>query len=68
MDQKIHQEVKLRFERLNIAPYAGFVNPQLTPVFEGNEITDVMISYNEDYSSQMIRYSTQQSFLDVVNV
>ena len=50
------------YAKLNIAPYKGFVNPVYTPVFDKNgEITDVTISYDEDYPTQMLRYSRQYS-------
>lgn len=58
VDQKLHQEVLRRYATLNIAPYRGFVNPVYTPVYDLNgTITDVKISYGEDYLNQMLRYS-----------
>lgn len=58
VDQKLHQEVLRRYATLNIAPYRGFVNPVYTPVYDLNgTITDVKISYGEDYLDQMLRYS-----------
>ncbi|MBQ9077325.1 MAG: dihydrofolate reductase [Muribaculaceae bacterium] len=62
VDPKIHAEVLERYSHLDIAPYKGFVNPVYTPVFDGNgEITDVTISYDEDYIPQMLRYSRDYS-------
>lgn len=58
VDQKLHQEVLRRYATLNIAPYRGFVNPVYTPVYDLNgTITDVKITYGEDYLDQMLRYS-----------
>lgn len=58
VDQKLHQEVLRRYATLNIAPYRGFVNPVYTPVYDLNgTITDVKITYGEDYLNQMLRYS-----------
>jgi len=37
VDQEIHKEVLERWKKLNIAPYAGFINPKLVPVMNGNE-------------------------------
>lgn len=62
VDPAIHKEVLERYAKLNIAPYKGFVNPVYTPVFDKNgELTDVTISYDEDYPTQMLRYSKQYS-------
>ncbi len=64
VDQKIHREVLDRYSHLNIAPYKGFVNPIYTPTYDANgEITDIKVSYTEDYIPQMLRYSRDYSFL-----
>jgi len=49
-----------RYERLNLAPYKGFINPQYELVrgTEG-EIADVRIRYGEPYDQQMLRYGRQ---------
>jgi dipeptidyl-peptidase-3 len=58
IDLEIHKEIKSRYEKLNIAPYKGFVNPVYTPIFdEKDEIIDVRIDYTEGYTEQMLRYS-----------
>lgn len=58
VDKQLHEEVLSRYEALNIAPYKGFINPILTPVFDDSEdIIDVTVDYTESYSSQMLRYS-----------
>jgi dipeptidyl-peptidase-3 len=62
VDPTLHQEVLDRYAHLNIAPYKGFVNPVYTPVFDANgQITDVKISYDEEYIPQHLRYSRQYS-------
>ncbi len=62
VDSTIHNEVLDRYSHLDIAPYKGFVNPIYTPVFDENgEITDVTVSYDEDYIPQMLRYSRDYS-------
>jgi dipeptidyl-peptidase-3 len=62
VDQDLHREVLDRYARLNIAPYKGFVNPVYTPEYdEAGNITDVKISYTEDYLPQMFRYSKDYS-------
>lgn len=62
IDRNIHQEILDRNAKLNIAPYKGFVNPVYTPVYNDlGDIIDINISYDEDYVSQMLRYSNEYS-------
>lgn len=59
---ELHKEVLDRYKSLNIAPYKGFINPRMTPVFdsEGN-IEDVTLDYTETLAQQMLRYSEDYS-------
>ena len=57
----MHKEVLSRYEKLNIAPYKGFLNPKMTPIYNGNEITDVTLDFSESYVEQMLRYSSDYS-------
>ena len=62
VDRKLHEEVLERYERLNIAPYKGFVNPVYKAEVDANgDVVDVAIDYSEDYVSQMLRYSHDYS-------
>lgn len=64
VDPSLHQEILTRYKRLNLAPYKGFINPVYTPIVdEGNNITDIHISYNEAYDTQMLRYSKDYATL-----
>ena len=67
VDREIHKEVLERYKKLNIAPYAGFINPKLVPVMEGEKIIDVKIEYPEDFTEQMIYYAKEYSFLQTYN-
>ncbi len=67
VDQELHTEILERFTKLNIAPYGGFVNPTLKPVYDGDKIIDVTVDYTETYSEQMMRYSKEYSFLPDYN-
>ena len=67
IDPVIHKEVLERYRKLNIAPYAGFINPILTPVIEGDKIIDVKIEYPEDFTKQMLYYAKEYSFLPTYN-
>lgn len=64
VDPVLHKEVKQRFEKLNIAPYGGFINPVLKPKLREEEIIEIEIDHSEGYSDQMLRYSREFSFLD----
>ena len=64
VDADLHAEVLERYQRLNLAPYKGFINPQLLPVYdENNEICDIHVNYGESYAHQMLRYSTEYGTL-----
>lgn len=63
VDKELHEEVLARTEKLNIAPYGGFINPKLVPVYEGDEIIDVKVEYPADFSEQHLEYSKTHSFL-----
>lgn len=56
----LHTEVLRRYERLNIAPYKGFINPWMKVVCEENgDLKDVTLDYTETYEHQMLRYSEE---------
>lgn len=68
IDQKLHAEVLERYEKLNLAPYTGFVNPILTPVTDADgNITDVKVEYCSDYLGQMMEYGKKYAFLPLMN-
>ena len=65
VDPTLHNEVLSRYEKLNLAPYKGFVNPRYEAVTDANgEITDVKVVYGEGYAEQMLRYSKDYSVED----
>ncbi|MDQ1771112.1 dihydrofolate reductase [Labilibaculum sp. A4] len=67
VDVELHKEVKERFEKLNLAAYAGFINPDYHPVYEEGKIVDVRISYPMDFMEQMLEYGERYSFLPNIN-
>ncbi len=68
VDPVIHKEILERYEKLNLAPYRGFVNPVYKAVKNADgEISDVQISYDENYVEQQLRYSKQYSNLPTFN-
>lgn len=67
VDQDLHKEVLERYKKLNIAPYAGFINPVLVPVMKNDTIADIKVEYPEDFTEQMLWYTKNYSFLPVIN-
>ncbi len=64
VDTELHAEVLERVKKLNIAPYAGFVNPELVPVTnESGEITDIIVYYPDNFVEQMLQYAREHSYL-----
>lgn len=64
VDAELHQEVLARYKKLNLAPYKGFINPQLIPVLDENgEISEINVNYSESYVHQMLRYSSEYGTL-----
>ena len=64
VDAKLHQEVLERYRRLDLAPYKGFINPMMLPVYDQNgQMVDVQLYYGESYAHQMLRYSTEYGTL-----
>ena len=68
INPELHKEVLSRYEKLNIAPYKGFLNPKMKPVFDDKgEITDVTLDFSETLTEQMLRYSKYYS-LELLNI
>ncbi len=68
LDKDLHEEVLLRYKKLNIAPYAGFINASLKPLVDKNqEIIDVIVEYPDNFSEQMLHYAKEYSFLPTYN-
>jgi dipeptidyl-peptidase-3 len=67
VDSELHLEVKERFAKLNVAPYKGFIQPQLIPVEENGKIVDVKVEYPKSFAEQMLYFSKKYSFLKNLN-
>ena len=64
VDPKLHAEILERYKKLNLAPYTGFVNPNLIPELDTNgEMIDLKVEYTDDYLGQMLYYGKNYSFL-----
>jgi len=67
VNQELLKEVLARYEKLNIKPYKGFIQPRLVPVMDGDKITDVKLEYPESFYEQMMEYAKNYSFLPAMN-
>ena len=68
IDQDLHEEILKRNEKFNSAPYSGFINPVLVPVYNSdNEIVDISITQPKDFASQMIEYAEKYTTLPNYN-
>ena len=57
-DPALRDEVLERVARVNLPSYTGFVMPKLEPVTAADgTISDVLISYPQDFTQQMLEYS-----------
>lgn len=63
VDYDLHNEVLERYKKLGLKPYGGFINPQIKPILQGNDIVDYQIIYPDDFVKQNIEYSEQYSFI-----
>jgi dipeptidyl-peptidase-3 len=63
VDQAIHQEVLDRTADLNIAPYSGFIQPQMEAIMDGDSVSDVKLIFPEDFIGQMLYYGENHSHL-----
>jgi len=64
VDHVLHAEVLERYQRLNLAPYKGFINPMMLPEYDQQgEICDIKLYYGESYTHQMLRYSSEYGTL-----
>lgn len=68
IDPVLHQEIIDRYKKLNIKPYGGFVNPEITPIADKEgKIIKFEISYPTDFLKQQLQYGKNYSFLPTIN-
>ena len=63
VDQDLLKEVKERFNKLNVAPYKGFIQPRLVPVMSGDKITDVKVEYPNNFLQNQLELGKKYSYL-----
>ena len=68
IDSALHNEILERYQKLHLAPYKGFINPQYQLQYdETGEIKTIRVIYGEAYDKQMLRYSDEYATLPYVN-
>lgn len=68
IDPELHREILVRYEKLHLSPYKGFINPVYKAEFDAQgRITDVTLDYTEAYDAQMLRYSKDYATLPLIN-
>ncbi len=67
VDQTLLKEIRERFEKLNVAAYKGFIQPKLTPVMNGDKITDVTVTYPDNFLSNQLGLGKEYGYLPTKN-
>ncbi|MFN4082800.1 MAG: dipeptidyl-peptidase 3 family protein [Bacteroidia bacterium] len=67
VDQNLLKEVRERFEKLNVAPYKGFIQPKLIPITKNGKIVDVKVEYPNNFLQNQLQLGKQYSFLPNYN-
>ncbi len=67
VDKELHAEVLERYNKVGVAPYAGFIQPKLVPIMEGDKIIDVHVEYPFDFIEQMLDFGKNHALLPTVN-
>jgi dipeptidyl-peptidase-3 len=63
IDPELHKELKERYAALNLKPYGGFINPDITPVEKDGKVIDYKVEYPTDFLQQMLDYGKKYSTL-----
>ena len=68
VDQAVHKEVLARNSQFKSAPYSGFINPVLVPTVDADgNITDIKVTQQADFTTQMLYYSKNYATLPSMN-
>lgn len=63
IDPQLHKELKERYASLELKPYGGFINPNITPVEKDGKIVNYKVEYPTDFLQQMLEYGKNYSTL-----
>ena len=65
VDYNLHNEILSRNQKFKGAPYSGFVNPELVPIYDRDEkIIDIELKYVNSFEYQMLNYSEKFGSLE----
>jgi dipeptidyl-peptidase-3 len=67
VDQELLKEVKDRFNKLNVAPYKGFIQPKLSAVMDGDKVTDVKVEYPNNFLQNQLELGKKYGLLPIKN-
>lgn len=67
VDQELLKEVKARFNKLNVAPYKGFIQPKLTPIMNGSDMIDVKVEYPNNFLQNQLELGKKYGYLPIKN-
>jgi dipeptidyl-peptidase-3 len=67
VDQELLKEVKVRFNKLNVAAYKGFIQPKLVPEMDGDKIKDVKVEYPTNFLENQLELGKKYGYLPAVN-
>ncbi len=63
IDYDLHKELLERYASLNLKPYGGFINPNITPVTKRGKVVDYKVEYPDNFLEQMLHYGKNYSAL-----
>lgn len=63
VDYALHKEVLERWKSLDVPTFSGFLNPVFNLVEEHGKWKDIKVNESPSFSSQMLHYSANYSFL-----
>ena len=67
VNQELLKEVKERFNKLNVAPYKGFIQPNVAAEMEGDKVKNVTITIPDNFLEQQLHFGKKYSFLPYKN-
>ncbi len=68
VNPELHREMRARYQKLNLAPYKGFVNPVYEVKTDNDgHLSQVSLNLTEGYTEQHLRYSRLYSPLPTWN-
>jgi dipeptidyl-peptidase-3 len=68
VNQELLKEVRTRFDKLDVAPYKGFIQPKLVPVMDNaGKIIDVKVEYPNDFLQNQLDLGKQYGLLPAYN-